>query len=619
MTFGAASHAGPLHVIAARVIVAMIMFATVLTGSARAWPDTSTIQDSLLIGTAHDGFECVDCHPDIEDLPRTGRLTDVVCADCHETEHVAYRAHGRGTVGVTEDIPGCRDCHGTHQIYPASDPRSTTHATRLATTCGHCHENTDLVKQHDSLHKRPAEVYASSVHGAASPDGNGLAATCLDCHASGGDAHRILGSGDPESRINHFRIPETCGECHAEIEREYWEGIHGIHTARGETDAPVCTHCHGEHGILSTDDPRSQVSPTQVAEATCAPCHESAFLNEKYGIPAGRLASYIDSYHGLKSRAGDTEVANCASCHGRHRILPSTDPASMIHPDNLAATCGACHPGITDVLARTPIHATSLGRRTGWPHFVAVAYTIVISVIIGLMVVYWLIDIGKHMRGVLRLPQVRRMSGGAVLQHGLLTLSFTLLVVTGFALRYPDFFLFHLLFAWDGGFVVRGIVHRAAAVLMVGACTWHVLYLRTQPGKQFLRDMRFRRQDAKQFGEMILYNLDKRLAQPRFSRFSYVQKVEYWSVVWGSVIMTGTGVCLWFDNFATRFFSKGFLDVMLVIHFYEAILATLAIALWHMYATVFNPTVYPGNPAWLTGRVPKSWHAREHPEDESGG
>jgi formate dehydrogenase gamma subunit len=444
-----------------------------------------------------------------------------------------------------------------------------------------------------------------------------VAATCNDCHSTGGSAHRILGPGCLESTINHFQIPQTCGKCHANIEKDYWEGIHGILTARGETDTPVCTHCHGEHGILRTKDPRSRVSPTHVAEATCAPCHESAFLNEKYGIPAGRLASFIDSYHGLKSRAGDVSVANCASCHGGHRILPSSNPESTIHPANLRSTCGHCHPGITEELANTKIHETSAGKKAGWPRFFAVLYTIAIIVIIGLMVVHWLIDLRKHARRVLQMPQVRRMSTNALWQHTLLTISFTVLVISGFALRYPDFFIFHWLFAWDGGAEVRGIIHRTAATVMVFSCFWHLAYMRTRAGRSFVIDMRPSVRDFQQFGEMILYNLNRRSERPRFGRFGYVEKAEYWALVWGAVVMTITGFFLWFDNLAVRFFEKGFLDVMLVIHFYEAILATLAIAVWHLYSTVFSPNVYPGNPAWLTGKMPKSWHDHEHPDDET--
>ena len=77
--------------------------------------------------------------------------------------------------------------------------------------------------------------------------------------------------------------------------------------------------------------------------------------------------------------------------------------------------------------------------------------------------------------------------------------------------------------------------------------------------------------------------------------------------------MVVTGLLLWFDNLVIRFLPKGVLDVSLVIHYYEAILATLAIAVWHLYSTVFNPHVYPMNPSWLTGTMPEDMYRHEHP------
>ena len=79
--------------------------------------------------------------------------------------------------------------------------------------------------------------------------------------------------------------------------------------------------------------------------------------------------------------------------------------------------------------------------------------------------------------------------------------------------------------------------------------------------------------------------------------------------------MAITGLLLWFDNLAVTWLPKGFLDVMLVIHYYEAWLATLAILIWHMYSTVFNPAVYPINPAWYTGKMPRRMYMHEHPQD----
>jgi len=114
---------------------------------------------------------------------------------------------------------------------------------------------------------------------------------------------------------------------------------------------------------------------------------------------------------------------------------------------------------------------------------------------------------------------------------------------------------------------------------------------------------------------MVSYNIGFGKTRPRFGRFSYVEKAEYWAVIWGTIIMVFTGFFLWFDNLAIKLFPKGFLDVMLVIHYYEAWLATLAIFIWHMYSTVFSPSVYPMNPAWYTGKMPLEQYRHEHPED----
>jgi cytochrome b subunit of formate dehydrogenase len=387
--------------------------------------------------------------------------------------------------------------------------------------------------------------------------------------------------------------------------------------ARGETDAPVCTHCHGEHGIISPDDPRSPVSRSRVAEATCSPCHESAVLNEKYGLPSGRLASFIDSYHGLKSKAGDTHVANCASCHGVHRILPSSDPTSTVHPGQLQTTCGECHPGISEEMAAQPIHGVSgEGLQTTVADVVEIIYIVLIVVIIGLMILHWLLDLARHLRALLATrPQVRRLRLNEVWQHTFLMLTFIVLVISGFGLRFNEGWLSQLFFGWVGGFEVRGVVHRVSAVLFLLTVVWHGIYLvSSRRGKSWLKDMMPARLDLDQLWQMLLFNLGRRAEAPRFARFSYVEKAEYWALVWGSVIMILTGLLLWFDNWFIHYLPKGALDVALVVHYYEAWLATLAILVWHLYATIYSPQVYPMNPAWITGRMPERMYRHEHPE-----
>jgi len=575
--------------------------------------DESPAAHEQLAKSVHDGADCTDCHVDITELPHD-ELAPAACGSCHEDAVATYTMHGRGQLGVTPDLPLCQDCHGTHDMLSGSDPQSKVHPRNLVATCGHCHANLDLAKEHDIRLKRPTEVYEASVHGEATGGGVTLAATCNDCHSTDGNAHKILGPGDPQSSINHFNIPNTCGKCHETIAEEYWEGIHGVLTKRGETDTPVCTHCHGEHGILQVDDPRAQVSPTRVAEATCAPCHESAALNEKYGLPAGRLASFVDSYHGVKSKAGDATVANCASCHGAHRILPSTDPTSSIATPNLARTCGECHPGISESLAQVKIHESGTGMRAGWPKVISIAYMILIVGVIGFMLVYCALDFRKYVLLAQRQPMVQRMNANSIWQHALLIVSFLTLVVTGFALRYSEHWPFHVIFGWDGGYQVRGIVHRAAAGVFLFDCLWHLVYLRTQPGRKFFREMLLSPKDFREMFQTIAYNIGRAPRKPVPGFFGHAEKIEYWALVWGTLIMTVSGFFLWFDNFAVRIFHKGIVDVMLVIHFYEALLATLAVAIWHSYGTVFSPAVYPGNMAWITGRAKDHTHGAEDAE-----
>jgi len=208
-----------------------------------------------------------------------------------------------------------------------------------------------------------------------------------------------------------------------------------------------------------------------------------------------------------------------------------------------------------------------------------------------------------------------RMTSGERLQHAALTVSFTLLVITGFMLRYPESW-------WVAGirrvsvraFDLRSQIHRVSAVVMVAASLFHLGYLIFTPrGRQLLRDLWWRRRDLKDPIALVRYNLGLSAEKPKFDRFSYIEKAEYWALVWGTIVMAVTGVVMWFDNFFIGLFTKLGYDVSRTIHFYEAWLATLAILVWHFYFVVFNPDTYPMNMAWLTGRLTEREMEEEHP------
>jgi len=219
-------------------------------------------------------------------------------------------------------------------------------------------------------------------------------AECIDCHGT----HNIEPGDDPRSVNYKPKIPALCGRCHAEIGATYQRSVHGKAVAAGVSDAPVCTDCHGEHTIAAPAEPESKVAPTNIAK-TCSECHESVALAEKYGLAAHRYSTYMNSYHGVANKYGRALVANCASCHGVHDILPSTDPASSIHPSRLPETCGKCHPGAgVNILKGGKIHIEASVESSPGTYYVRKFYTWFIATLGVGFVLYIGIETYGHFR-----------------------------------------------------------------------------------------------------------------------------------------------------------------------------------------------------------------------------
>jgi cytochrome b subunit of formate dehydrogenase len=123
------------------------------------------------------------------------------------------------------------------------------------------------------------------------------------------------------------------------------------------------------------------------------------------------------------------------------------------------------------------------------------------------------------------------------------------------------------------------------------------------------------RRDVSDARQNLLHNLGLSANKPRFGRFSYMEKMEYWALVWGTLVMALTGVIMAFENLFISLLTKLGWDISRTVHFYEAWLATLAILVWHLYYVIFNPEVYPMNTAWISGQMPESVMAEEHPRE----
>ena len=566
------------------------------------------VDPERLKAAVHGGYACTECHAGIVELPHAERLPRVDCAACHDDvgKEYAGSVHGTARAAGVGDAASCGSCHGpAHQIVPQSDPASRVAKANLAETCGACHADPDFLLRHKIPFAKPVEAYKLSVHGRAVAKGDVKAASCSDCH----DSHGIRQGRDPQSKINHWRVAETCGACHAQVSATYSSSVHGTAVKRGVPGSPVCTDCHGEHVILAPSEPGSLVNPARVSSVTCGRCHSDERLAARYNLPRDNVPAFEDSYHGLALRSGSQTVANCASCHGVHNILPQSDPGSMVHPQNLARTCGSCHPGAG---ARFAIGAVHVRAATVSEHavvrWIRVFYVLLIPTTIGLMLVHNGIDfVSKIVRGEHQArsrEELPRMNREFRIAHALAALSFLTLVWTGFALKYPDAWWADPLLRWERQVAFRGLVHRVAGVVQIASLVYHAVHLALRrQDRVILRYLIPRLQDLRDALQMLAYDLGLRPERPRFFMFSYAEKAEYLAFVWGSVIMAVSGLLLWFNDWTLRHFPKWVSDAATAVHWYEAILAALAILVWHFYMVVFDPDVYPMDRAWLTGRA----------------
>ena len=561
---------------------------------------------------------CLSCHGDPHEVAETARMVPAKCAQCHADEVKEFKesVHGKAAAAGDPDAPNCGSCHGAvHRIQMSSDAGALVAKKNLPDTCASCHASQQFLSRHKIPFAHPVELYRQSVHGRAVANGNDAAASCSDCHGS----HGILPSQDARSKINHFNVPATCGQCHTDIAKTYLESVHGQAMNNGVAGAPVCVDCHGEHLILAPKEPASLVNASRVSLATCGRCHSDERLALRYNLPADRVPSFADSYHGLAMRGGSQSVANCASCHGVHNILRSADARSTVNPANLAKTCGACHVGAGDHFAIGPVHVQiSTGPAHPVVKWIRWTYLALIPLTLGFMIFHNLLDFLAKM--IRRQPQhetgakITRMNLNFRIAHAGVILSFPTLVFTGFALKYPEAWWARPLLLLEGHFAFRGAVHRTAAVVLLVATIYHVIHLAVnRRDRLFLKAMMPQFKDATDLLQVFLYNLGLSKVEPTFAKFNYAEKVEYWAFLWGTLVMTVSGFLLWFNNFTLRYFPKWVSDAATAVHYYEALLATFSILLWHFYMVIFDPLVYPMDTAWLDGKAPASHYRHSRP------
>jgi len=533
---------------------------------------------------------------------RAAEIADDTCLQCHSDNTLTKTNKSGKEVSV---------------FVEPSVLKASVHKTK---SCAACHS--DITEKHpdDQVAVKPVEcrrcheshsaTYEASAHGIALKSGNDTAPVCADCHGR----HNVLPPHAPASPLHFSNLAKTCGQCHVQESEDVQASVHGRAAAQGERNSATCIDCHNEHQIESLKG----ASAYKISIEICSKCHASASINAKFHMPNDRVSTFLGSYHGLTVQGRTTGAANCASCHGYHKILRSTDANSSVNKSNLVKTCGRCHPGATENFAFSRVHTDEVtGSDEGATanRWVRRIYLALIFAVVGALSLHnllaWLQSAiaARRARG----PLAMRMSRGHRIQHFILLSSFILLALTGFALKYPDSWLASMFVAEN----IRRWVHRGSGVVLIGLGLFHLIHIIvTREGRKLVYDFMPRWRDLGDMITNLQYFTGRRERPAKTGRFGYPEKLEYWAVVWGIVIMGVTGLMIWFKMDVTRFLPRWVVELAVTVHYYEAILACLAIVVWHFYQVIFAPDVYPMNWAWWDGKVPEHWHEEEPSHDK---
>ncbi|MCF8262253.1 MAG: cytochrome c3 family protein [Melioribacteraceae bacterium] len=573
-----------------------------------------------LTNSVHSDLECADCHNyisnNLEDHPDNVSFKQTAdCYLCHNDVALIHREsiHGISLEEGVEEAAQCWDCHNGHNVVHVKDPASPVAPKNITATCATCHDDSQMAQKFNIAIENPGEMYSLSVHGKKNAEGL-EAANCVSCHG-GHDIYTVI---NPKSSISPYNLPETCGKCHADQTDEYTQSIHWIRALKGERMSPICNDCHSEHQIEEIHGDDAQAAINLLQEQTCFECHESSIIAKRYGKKSGEPNLYRDSYHGLAVMRGDKDAAMCIDCHGVHKILPNEHPESEVGDLKVTETCQKCHPEATEVFSKSYSHRSTSEEAAKVESIVTNLYFWLIVLVIGGMVVHNLLifvyeikNKRKKEKNVIVIP---RFSKNEVVQHFLLLTTFITLVITGFALKFPNSF-------WASGLLelgmiepVRQIVHRVAGVLMLLVGFYHVFYLFvTARGRDVLKELLPKLDDARHAMDNILYYTRIRKEKPKFNQYDYAEKAEYWALIWGTFVMGVTGFILWFPTIIGDWAPVWFIKVSEIIHYYEAILASLAILVWHWFFVIFHPGEYPMSFTWIDGNMSLT-HYRKHHE-----
>ena len=589
------------------------------------------------------------------------------CRECHEEKVKNYDLSGHYQEVLSGNLkaPVCSDCHAKHKVLSPRDAESKVSVARLDHVCTECHMDYEK-----SIH-RPTEnddprlatcVVCHTGHSTAmvadaksSVFEKNLTEVCLTCH----NASLITGENDAHGKIHrsqidklqsgeksdcgtchdyHFQAPDhvletglekSCADCHPEQQHQYERSSHFIAKEKGHEEAPGCMDCHGQRIIQK---PGEALKGQSVVEM-CGSCHGDRSMTMKFQLNPDVLTGYNTSYHGQMYQLGyqGEDFATCVSCHDNHSILPDENEASTISQTHIIETCGQCHENVNINFVKYLQHYSPMIHDEN--AVLSSIHTFMIFLLGSVLIVFgghtllWLIrltirrinegPIKKKPKSAFR---VRRFGKVERIMHLGIILSFLTLAGTGLPLKYS-----HTEFAnWIAnnivGFRAAAIFHRLAASLFFIIFALHlgmVLYKRFGEKKKGVfwgpDSLVPNWQDFLDFFNHIAYFLGAKKKPPKFGRWTYWEKFDYFAVFWGMGIIGVSGLTLWFPELFTKLFPGWLINATHIIHSEEALLATGFIFTVHFFNTHMRPGAFPMDEVIFTGRMTEESFKEERP------
>jgi cytochrome b subunit of formate dehydrogenase len=578
------------------------------------------------------------------------------CMNCHKTQSVDYveSKHYQMVAAGDSLAPTCNTCHGDHDILSPQNPAAQTSTERLDNLCATCHQNYDkTLHRKDGVDARLMTCVAchtghetQMIRTAGGVFRETLPATCNRCHSDERHAREALAHGRimtlqangegpancTQCHVYHWRksnLPQhqaslrmQCQNCHVKETQEYSRSAHAQGREKGHMEPPTCVTCHGETDIKKV---KESMRPREVIDL-CSRCHANREIALKFQLNPDVVKSYKKTYHGQVYSLGyqGEEFATCINCHGNHDIRNVDDPASKVSRQNIVQTCARCHKDANEKFVGFLSHydphggevgATSPERNVSAAEKFMNGLLYGVFAFFGLHTLLWFgrswIDRRRHPRvrsPVSERKWVLRFTPWQRSLHVALATSFLIQAMTGLPLKFSHSELAY----WVAGHIMNlhtmALLHRISAGLMFSVFILHVLtlmyltFVRREKGLwSGARSLVASWQDAKDMFNHFRWFFFAG-PKPKFGRWTYWEKFDYYAVFWGVMVIGFSGLVLWFPEFATRLLPGWMINLAHVVHSEEALLATAFIFTVHFFNGHLRPDKFPLDDVIFTGR-----------------